>query len=116
MPFPHLFPPPNGTNYPRQDLFHPPVLWFCKRKKNDIFCLFKEFPYDSPIYICIITWVSSSLLWSLKTNSMVVRCTTRFKISYQYFMSCMTLSKLVSFSVPQFPHLENDDRVVDRIK
>jgi hypothetical protein len=32
-PFPHILPLPTGTNYPRQDLFCPTVLWFCKRKK-----------------------------------------------------------------------------------
>jgi hypothetical protein len=42
IPFPHLLPPPTAANYPRLDLFCPPVLWFCVKKedKNDIFgCL-----------------------------------------------------------------------------
>jgi hypothetical protein len=36
----YLLPPPTGTNPPRQNLFCPPVLWFCKRKKWHL-CLFK---------------------------------------------------------------------------
>jgi hypothetical protein len=32
--FPHFFPTPTRTNPPRQHLFHPPVLWFCERKKK----------------------------------------------------------------------------------
>jgi hypothetical protein len=42
-PFPYLLPLPTVTNpCPRQDLFYPPVLWFCKRKKKKRhFCLFK---------------------------------------------------------------------------
>jgi hypothetical protein len=36
MPFLHLL-PPTSTNPSRQDLFSPPVLWFYKWKKNDIF-------------------------------------------------------------------------------
>jgi hypothetical protein len=35
--FLHLLPPPIGTNPPRQDLFCPPVLWFCKRKEKMTF-------------------------------------------------------------------------------
>jgi hypothetical protein len=39
-PFPYFFLPLTGTNNPRQDLSCPPVLWFCKKKKKDIFvCL-----------------------------------------------------------------------------
>jgi hypothetical protein len=35
-----LLPPPLVPTLPRQDLFYPPVLRFCKRKKKDIFvCL-----------------------------------------------------------------------------
>jgi hypothetical protein len=36
--FPHLLPPPTGTNPPRQDLFCPPSFWFCiwkEEEKND---------------------------------------------------------------------------------
>jgi hypothetical protein len=29
--FPHLLPTPIGINHPRQDLFHPPILWFWKK-------------------------------------------------------------------------------------
>jgi hypothetical protein len=36
MPFPHLLPPPIGTNLPRQDLFYLPVLQFCKLKKMTV--------------------------------------------------------------------------------
>jgi hypothetical protein len=32
-PFPHLLPSPTGTKHPKQDLFHPHVLQFCKRKE-----------------------------------------------------------------------------------
>jgi hypothetical protein len=39
---PHILPPPTGTNLLRQDLFYPPVLWFCKtNKQNDIFACWR---------------------------------------------------------------------------
>jgi hypothetical protein len=31
-PFPHLFPPPTDTSFPKQDMFCPPILQFCIRK------------------------------------------------------------------------------------
>jgi hypothetical protein len=67
-PFSHLLPlpliPPPHT---RQDLFCPPVLWFCKRKKLH-FCLFKiatQFPFEISmyIYIYIITQIGSPSLF-----------------------------------------------------
>jgi hypothetical protein len=40
IPFPQLLLPSTSTSLPRQDMFHLPVLWFCKRKKNNFFvCL-----------------------------------------------------------------------------
>jgi hypothetical protein len=54
-PFPYLFPPTHtGTNSQRQDLFHPPVLQFCKRKKY--FWLFKIATQGVSLwhfYVCI---------------------------------------------------------------
>jgi hypothetical protein len=35
-PFPYLFPTPTGINPSRQDLFCFSVLWFCKRKKEEM--------------------------------------------------------------------------------
>jgi hypothetical protein len=65
-PFPH---PPHSHWYqsPGQDLFCPPVLRFCERKKNVTFVcvrqLYRKFPYDTFMYICIITQISSSPLF-----------------------------------------------------
>jgi hypothetical protein len=42
LPYPFPTSSPSHGATPRQDLFHPPVLWFCKRKKKESqFCLFK---------------------------------------------------------------------------
>jgi hypothetical protein len=63
---PHPSPPLVTT--PRQDLFCPPVLQFCKRKNKWHFCLFKiamqVFPCYMSVYTCIITWIGSSLYFS----------------------------------------------------
>jgi hypothetical protein len=61
-PFSHLLPPPTRTDPLRQDLFWPPVLHFCKRKKWH-FCLGKlhrEFPCNISMYICIIIQIGLS--------------------------------------------------------
>jgi hypothetical protein len=72
-PCPHLLLTPICTNlsppppWPREDLFHSPVLQFCKRKKNYIFTclrlLHREFPCDISMYTCIIAPVGSSLFF-----------------------------------------------------
>jgi hypothetical protein len=35
-PFSNFLASPTGTNTPRQDLFHPPILWFCKREEKEM--------------------------------------------------------------------------------
>jgi hypothetical protein len=58
--------PLHGTNTPRQDLFCPPVLWFCLKKK-DIFFLFKIATQEVYLWhFCIylyytLNWFMSSL-------------------------------------------------------
>jgi hypothetical protein len=68
-PFPNLLHHPTGTNSPRQDMFQPPVDWFCVRKeeKNDIFGYLRELhrvlPCGISTFICIIAWFGLSPLF-----------------------------------------------------
>jgi hypothetical protein len=64
QPFPYRRPPHTGINPPRQDLFLPPVLWFCC---SLIFAclrlLHREFPCGTSKFICIIARFGSSPLF-----------------------------------------------------
>jgi hypothetical protein len=77
-PFPCLLTPPTGTNLPRQDLFCPPVLWFCKRKKWQ-FCLFKIATQGVSLWhfhvymnYSLIWFTSSIFLFSTLVNFLMV--------------------------------------------
>jgi hypothetical protein len=70
--FLHLPPPPIGISPHRQDLFCPPVLWFCKSKKKKLcFGLFKIatkeislWHFHAYMYYCPMWFISSFFLLS----------------------------------------------------
>jgi hypothetical protein len=76
-PFPHFLLPPTGTNLPRQDLFCPPVLQFCKRNIK-ITCLYKISTQGvSSLYFHVYmyyspNWFISSIFIFLSSLHMVV--------------------------------------------
>jgi hypothetical protein len=65
-PFLHILSPPTGTKSPRHNLFHTPVLPFCKRKEWH-FCLFKIAIQGVSLWhfcvymYCNLNWFISSL-------------------------------------------------------
>jgi hypothetical protein len=73
-PFPTSFPVHSHQQLsPRRDLFYPPVVWFCKRRKKWYFCFFKiatqgvslwhihVYMYHSPIWLICIFLLSTSV-------------------------------------------------------
>jgi hypothetical protein len=92
----HLPPPMGDSPPPRQVLFRPPVLQFCRREKIfkkmtflfvwDKGSLYEEFLFDISMYICIVTPIG---LYSLSTFYfspflLVVSATLRFLYSFLY--------------------------------
>jgi hypothetical protein len=104
-PFPTSFPPHCIKPLPRQDLFCPPVLWFCQREKKWHFCLFKitaqgvslwhfhMYIYYSPI------WFNSSIF--LHSTLVPFLCWFQFKIFHSCIESASTIfTFLTSFFYP----------------
>jgi hypothetical protein len=81
------------TPLPGQDLFCPPILWFCrKEKKNMTFFLvwekkYRAFPCDISMHICVIpqmVYLLSPSTFCFSTFLMLVSASLRFLHSSLY--------------------------------
>jgi hypothetical protein len=71
----------------RKGLFYLPVLFLEKKKDISIYLrwLYREFHCDISVYICIITWISSSLYFSpFYLSPLLMVISTGLKIIYIY--------------------------------